>query len=177
MQETGTKPLSEIYSSFGVVIGFTIIGLVFAGAPTYLGASKGWSTVWYTLATLFGFFGLLGAMVELGQLRNSEAASRFGVATLSGCIAIVLSVVAHPSGRLAMTLKLTAIVLAALGGLLIGMGIGSWLQEHATAEAKEKTKSKSASKTMDRVVSVLVAFFGLATAIVSFLAAMHSHGK
>lgn len=175
MQETSNKPLDEMYNSFGVVIGFVITGLVFAGTPTYLGASKGWGTFWYTLATLFGFFGLLGAMVELGQLKNSEAASRFGVASVCGAIAVVMSAVAHPYGRLAMTMKLIAVVLAAFSGLLIGMGLGSWLEEHSTPQSKEKLKAKGTGMGMERIVSIFVAFLGLATAVVSFMAALHNH--
>ena len=161
---------SDFGAGFGLGLGFVAAGVVCLRAPEYLGASPGWTTVWYAIGAIAGLIGIAGAAIELEKLAGSD--SGFGyigaalfVAGLGG-IAHLVQARQVLSGSAASGARLVALILVLFSLTGLGMGVGQLVSNLGDSTMEDR---RGAVRKL--VLSGIIAVFGLGTAVLNFLAA------
>lgn len=147
-------------------------------APTYVGFGSPWNWIAYGLGPLFLVISFAGALIELSKLFRSEGLSYWGVSLVFLIPAAALFLIDSQhrlSGAMQSAARLGVIVLVAVGGFMLVLGVPylTWTEEQLGDRGRTETDSESramaAAKTVKAGASALVALLALATAVATLV--------
>jgi hypothetical protein len=168
---------------------YVAMGVVIAAGPSFVHPSSGWRLGWYLTAAFFGLLGLGPGLAQLGRLTGHHVVGAASTPVFLGGIAGVLytfvaAEVVH--GAAQHVLRIVIIVLLAMAVGVFGDQVGRALSETATdrsgtspvsmsTEPSTPRIERASGTSVERILGLLVALVGLATAVLSFLAAGRTH--
>jgi hypothetical protein len=151
------------YTGFATAAAFSLLAILLWLAPSYIGFSGWLQWICYVVGALSVSISFFGALSELADLLKIEALTTFGVGLIFLVPATLLHLVAvyaSPSQDwLANVIKVSALILTALGGFLVFYGMAE------VAEAVEQRRAQP----QERRVSIRG---GTWLTILSFLSAI-----
>lgn len=157
---------------------FWLWGALFLYAPVYLGIFGRWRTVFHVLGGLVLTISLIGAIVELNELRKNKAVTYWSVAMVFFIPAIFfqLGVMFGTFSSLwEKAAKIAVLILVFIGGPFLVMGLAYFLSR--SAEKQEQKTSKTSSEEMAKQkankrkadLTLIITLLALATVVIKFI--------
>jgi len=181
-KEKSKKPQHPL-SGLSIVASLWLWGSILFYAPIYFGISGGWRIPFNLFGTIAIIISFAGALIELGKYWKNEGWSYWGV----GLVFLIPSVILFSlvkiytmSPILLTTAKIGALVLLALSGPFIFMGIPYFFWREPQAQilkpAKDIPKEEAAAEKLAKrearfttIASIIIACLSLATAVVKLV--------